>query len=65
MTRVSSMTNKMTDSRTELNACTENDLEEVLAGLLMRARAEVLNDTEVQEFWKVYQEIQRRRGNSA
>ena len=65
MTRVPSMSVKMTHSITELNTCTVDDLEEALAGLLMRAGAEVLNDSVVQEFWKVYQEIQRRCGSDA
>jgi len=56
---------KMTPSMAELNGCTEEALEQALAGLLMHARTEVLNDTEVQAFWQVYQEIQRRRGTAA
>ena len=51
-------------SMTELNACTEMELQQVLAGLLTRAREEVLNDTELQEFWRVYQEIQQRCSRS-
>jgi hypothetical protein len=48
-----------------LNACTEEELEQALAGLLVHARKELLTDTEVQEFWQVHQEIQRRRGTAA
>jgi hypothetical protein len=50
----------MTLSITELNASTEEELQQALAGLLAHAQDEVLNDTEVQEFWRINQEIQRR-----
>lgn len=50
----------MTLSITELNAPTEEELRQALAGLLAHAREEVLNETEVQEFWRMSQEIQRR-----
>jgi hypothetical protein len=50
----------MTDSVKELDGCTKEQLEELLAGLLAQARGQTLNDAEVQEFWRVYQEIQRR-----
>jgi hypothetical protein len=50
----------MTLSVTELNASTEEELQQALAGLLAHAQEEVLNDTEVQEFWRINQEIQRR-----
>jgi len=49
----------MTLSIAELNASTE-ELEQALAGLLAQAREEVLSDTEVQEFWRICQEIKRR-----
>jgi len=65
MTRVPSRNVKRIHSRKELNACTEEELEQALAGLLVHARRELLNDTEVQEFWQVYQEIQRRLGTAA
>jgi ribosomal protein L29 len=45
----------------ELNACTVEELEQALA----HARKELLNDTEVKEFWQVYQEIQLRRATAA
>jgi len=48
-------------SMRHLNACTEEELERMLAAVLSQARGEVLNDAEVQEFWQIYQEIQRRR----
>jgi hypothetical protein len=47
-------------SITELDASTEGELQRALAGLLSRAREEELNDTEVQEFRRLNQEIQRR-----
>lgn len=50
----------MTHPMPELHACTAEQLEQMLAGLLEHARAQTLNDAEVQEFWRVYQEIQRR-----
>ena len=50
----------MTPSITELDASTEEELHQALAGLLSRAREEVLNETEVQEFWRISHEIQRR-----
>jgi len=49
---------------TELNACTEEELQQVLAAFLTHAREESLNDAEVQEFWQVYEEIQRRCSRS-
>jgi hypothetical protein len=54
----------MTLSITELNASTEEELRQALAGLLAHAREEVLNDTEVLEFWRIQQEIQRRCSRS-
>jgi hypothetical protein len=53
----------MTLSSTELNAPTE-ELQQALAGFLAHAREEVLSDAEVQEFWRIYQEIQRRCSRS-
>ena len=44
----------------ELDCCTKEQLEELLVGLLAQARGQTLNDVEVQEFWRVYQEIERR-----
>jgi hypothetical protein len=65
MTRVLSRSAKTVDSMKELNACTEEELEQVLAGLLVQAGKVLLNDTEVEEFWQVHLEIQRRRGTAA
>src|SRR5260370_42355882 len=52
---------EMTNSMTDLNARTEDELQQMLAALLCQAQGQTLNDAEVQEFWQVYQEIQRRR----
>jgi hypothetical protein len=65
MTRMPSRSVKRIFSAKELNACSEAELEQALAGLLVQARNQLLDDTEVQEFWQVYQEIQRRRGTAA
>lgn len=65
MTHMPSTSVKTKESITELNACTVEDLEQLLAGLLMHAGTQVLNDTEVQEFWHVYQQIQRLREAAA
>jgi hypothetical protein len=54
----------MTLSITALNASTVEELQQALAGLLAQAREEVLNDTEMQEFWRIQQEIQRRCSRS-
>jgi hypothetical protein len=48
-------------SMKHLNVCTGEELQRMLAALLSQARGEVLNEAEMQEFWQVYQEIQRRR----
>lgn len=45
---------------TNLEAGTDEELEEKLARVLAYASGEVLNDVEVQEFHQLYQEIQRR-----
>ena len=50
----------MTLSIATLNACTEEELQQALAGFLVHTREEVLNDTEVREFWQIYHEIQQR-----
>ena len=47
-------------SITKPNPSTEEELHQALARLLAHEREEVLNDTEVQEFWRIHQEIQRR-----
>jgi len=50
------MTNPMTDP----DAYTNEELQQALARVLAQARGEVLNDAELQKFWQLYQEIQRR-----
>lgn len=47
---------------TALDACTEEQLDQAFAALLSHATEKMLSDAEVQEFWLVYQEMQRRRG---
>jgi hypothetical protein len=43
-----------------LEACTDEKLEQKLARVLVYASGEVLNDAELQEFYQLYEEIQRR-----
>ncbi|MFZ0418990.1 MAG: hypothetical protein WAM04_12910 [Candidatus Sulfotelmatobacter sp.] len=50
----------MTDPVTDLEACTDEELEQALALVLAHARGEVLNEAEVQKFHQLYEEIQRR-----
>jgi hypothetical protein len=50
-------------SMSELNTCTAEELQQALAGILTHARGQVLNDTELQQFRQVYEEIQRRSGS--
>jgi hypothetical protein len=45
---------------TNLEACTDEKLEQALARVLTYASGEVLNDAEVQKFYQLYEEIQRR-----
>jgi hypothetical protein len=54
------MTNPMTNPMTDLDAYTDEDLQQALARVLAYARGEVLNDAEMQKFWQLYKEIQRR-----
>jgi hypothetical protein len=51
---------EMTSSMTNLEACTDEELEQKLARVLVYASGEVLNDAELQEFYQLYEEIQRR-----
>jgi hypothetical protein len=58
----------MTDPMTDLDAYTDEELEQELARVLAHARGEVLNDAEVQRFWQLNEQILRRRaasGNAA
>jgi len=50
----------MTNPMTDLDAYTDEELEQALARVLAEARGEVLNDAEVQKFYHLYEEIQRR-----
>ena len=53
---------------TNLAPYTDEELEQKLARVLVRARGAVLNGAEVQEFWRLREEILRRRaasGNAA
>ncbi len=50
----------MTNPMTDLDAYTDEELQQARARVLAQARGEVLNDAEVQKFWQLYQEIQRR-----
>src|ERR1035437_2753430 len=51
---------KMTNLMTDLDAYTDDELQQALARVLAYARGEVLNDAEVQKIWQLYKEIQRR-----
>jgi hypothetical protein len=50
----------MTNPMTDLDAWTDEELEQELARVLAHARGEVLNDAEVQKFWQLNEEIRRR-----
>ena len=50
----------MTSSMTNLESCTDEELEQKLARVLAYASGETLNDAEVQEFQQLYEEILRR-----
>jgi hypothetical protein len=54
------VTNPVTNPMTDLDAYTDGELQQVLARVLAHARGEVLNDAEMQKFWQLYKEIQRR-----
>ena len=51
----------MTNPMTDLDTYTDEELEQALVRVLAHARGEVLNDAEVQKFWQIHKEIQRRR----
>ena len=51
----------MTNPMTDIEAYTDEELKEGLAHLIAKARVELLNDAEVQKFWQLYGEIERRR----
>ena len=46
---------------TDLDAYTDEELGQELARVLVLARGEVLNDAEVHTFWRINEEILRRR----
>jgi hypothetical protein len=50
----------MRNQLTDLDCYTDEDLEQALARVLLHAQAELLNDFDVQEFWQLCEEIQRR-----
>jgi len=49
---------------TDLDTYTDEELELALVRVLAHARGEVLNDAELQKFWQIHKEIQRRRTHS-
>ena len=51
---------KIANRMTNLEACTDEELEQKLARVLAYAAGETLNDAEVQEFHQLYEEILRR-----
>jgi len=51
----------MKNPMTNLDAYTDEELEQALARVLADAQGEVLTDAEVQKFWQLHKEIQRRR----
>ncbi len=44
----------------QLDCYTDEDLEQALALVLAHAQAELLNDADLQEFWQLCEEINRR-----
>jgi hypothetical protein len=52
----------MANPMTDLEAYPDEELEQEMARVLAHARGEVLNVAEVQKFWQLYKEIERRRG---
>jgi hypothetical protein len=62
MTCAPSRREKMANPMTDLEAYPDEELEQEMARVLAHARGEVLNVAEVQKFWQLYKEIERRRG---
>jgi len=54
----------MTHSITELHACTDQQLDQMIADVFAKARAQLLSDAEVHAFWWIHDEIQRRRAHA-
>ncbi|MGA2923145.1 MAG: hypothetical protein ABSE28_18730 [Candidatus Sulfotelmatobacter sp.] len=50
----------MTNQLTDLGCYTDEDLEQALARVLVHAKAELLTDVDVKEFWQLCEEIKRR-----
>jgi len=50
----------MTSQLTDLGCYTDEDLEQALARVLVHAKAELLTDVDVKEFWQLCEEIKRR-----
>lgn len=51
----------MTKQTTNLEAFTDEELQQALARVLAQARGEVFNDAEMRQFRQLYKEIERRR----
>jgi hypothetical protein len=51
---------KMTNPSKDLEAYTDEELEQEMARVVAHAHGEVLNDAELQKFWQLHTEIQRR-----
>ncbi len=51
----------MTNPTADPAVYTDEELKQALARVLALARTEVLNDAEVEKFWRLYEEILRRR----
>ena len=51
---------KIAPRMTNLEACTDQELEQKLARVLAYASGETLNDAEVREFHQLYEELVRR-----
>ena len=54
------VSDKMTNPVTSLETCTDEELENALARVLVFASGEVLNEAEVQIFYQLCEEICRR-----
>ena len=51
---------KMTNLMTDLETCTDEELENALARVLVYAAGEVLNEAEMRIFYQLYEEMRRR-----
>jgi hypothetical protein len=51
---------KVTDPMINLETCTDEELENALARVLVYASGELLNEAEVRTFYQLYKEIRRR-----